>query len=310
MKPLISIVTACFNEGENVEELVERIRSVMSLEKKYSYEHIVIDNASTDDTVEKLRALARKDKHIKVIVNARNFGHIRSPYHAILQSTGDATISMASDLQDPPELIHTYLRKWEEGFKVVMAVKTSSQEAKSMFLIRKIYYWFIDKISEVPQVHNATGTGIYDKVVIDALRGIKDPYPYFRGLISELGFRSTQIPFDQPRRSRGVSANNFMSLYDMAMLAVTKHSKLPLRFLTIVGFIVALLSLCVSLGFVVAKLLMWNSFDAGIAPIMVGVFFFGAMQMLFIGILGEYVSSILTQTRNLPLVIEEERINF
>lgn len=310
MKPLVSIVTACFNEAENVEELVQRIRDVMSLEKKYSYEHILIDNASTDNTVQKLRKIADKDKHVKVIVNSRNFGHIRSPYYAILQSTGDATISMASDLQDPPEMIHSYLRKWEEGFKVVLAVKTTSQEAWLMFRIRKMYYWFIDKLSEVPQVHNATGTGLYDKVVIKALRSISDPYPYFRGLISELGFRSTQINFDQPRRVRGVSANNFMTLYDMAMLAVTKHSKLPLRLLTIFGFISAFLSLGVSAGFLIAKLILWNSFDAGVAPLIVGVFFFGALQMLFIGILGEYVAAILTQSRNLPLVIEEERINF
>jgi glycosyltransferase involved in cell wall biosynthesis len=309
MSKLISIVTPCYNEGENVEELCKRIADVMS-KLPYEYEHICIDNCSTDDTVKKLKDLAVKDKRIKLIINVRNFGHIRSPYYALLQSRGDASVLIASDLQDPPEMIEEFIKKWEEGFKTVLAVKPESEESSTMFFIRKLYYRLITKISDVPLVKNATGAGLFDKVVLDVLRKLDDPYPYFRGLLCEIGFPIATVSFRQPRRKRGITNNNFYSLYDMAMLGITNHSKVPLRLMAMGGFALSLLSLIVALGFLVAKLLFWNSFQLGTAPIVIGIFFFGAVQTFFIGLLGEYIGSIHTQVRNMPLVIEAERVNF
>jgi polyisoprenyl-phosphate glycosyltransferase len=309
MTKLLSIVTPCYNEGENIEELYERIVAVMA-KLPYDYEHICIDNASTDDTVPKLKALAAKDKRLKIIVNARNFGHIRSPYHALLQSNGDATILIASDLQDPPEMIADFVQKWEEGYKTVLAVKPESQESALMFFVRKSYYRLVSRISEVPLVQNATGAGLFDRVVIDVLRQLDDPYPYFRGLLCEIGFKIATVPFKQPRRQRGITKNNFYTLYDMAMLGITNHSKLPLRLMTMGGFAVSFLSLLTAVLYLVAKLLFWDSFQVGIAPLLIGIFFFGAVQLFFIGLLGEYIGSIHTKVRNMPLVIESERINF
>lgn len=305
----ISIVTGCFNEEENVDELCERIAKVMAT-LPYDYEHIFIDNASTDNTVKKIKEIAAKDKRVKLIVNARNFGHIRSPYYALLQSSGDACVAIASDLQDPPEMIVDFIRKWEEGFKTVLAVKPESEESSVMFYFRKSYYRFITKISEVPLVQNATGAGLFDKVVIDILREIQDPYPYFRGLLSEIGFPIATVPFIQPRRQRGFTKNNFYTLYDLAMLGITNHSKIPLRLMAMGGFLLSFLSLVVALGFFVAKILFWNSFQLGAAPMLIGIFFFGAVQTFFIGVLGEYVGSIHTQVRKMPLVVELERVNF
>jgi glycosyltransferase involved in cell wall biosynthesis len=305
----ISIVTGCYNEEENVDELCERIAKVMAT-LPYDYEHIFIDNASTDNTVKKIKEIAVKDKRVKLIVNARNFGHIRSPYYALLQSTGDACIAIASDLQDPPEMIVEFIKKWEEGFKTVLAVKPESEESSVMFYFRKSYYRFITKISEVPLVQNATGAGLFDKVVIDILREIQDPYPYFRGLLSEIGFPIATVPFIQPRRQRGFTKNNFYTLYDLAMLGITNHSKIPLRLMAMGGFLLSFISLVVALGFFVAKILFWNSFQLGAAPMLIGIFFFGAVQTFFIGVLGEYVASIHTQVRRMPLVIEAERVNF
>lgn len=305
----ISIVTGCFNEEENVDELCERIAKVMAT-LPYDYEHIFIDNASTDNTVKKIKEIAAKDKRVKLIVNARNFGHIRSPYYALLQSSGDACVAIASDLQDPPEMIVDFIRKWEEGYKTVLAVKPESEESSVMFYVRKSYYRFITKISEVPLIKNATGAGLYDRAVIDILRKIQDPYPYFRGLLSEIGFPIATVPFIQPRRQRGFTKNNFYTLYDLAMLGITNHSKIPLRLMAMGGFLLSFLSLVVALGFFVAKILFWNSFQLGAAPMLIGIFFFGAVQTFFIGVLGEYVASIHTQVRKMPLVVEVERINF
>ena len=305
----ISIVTGCFNEEENVDELCERITKVMAL-LPYDYEHIFIDNASTDNTVKKIKEIAAKDKRVKLIVNARNFGHIRSPYYALLQSSGDACIAIASDLQDPPEMIIDFVRKWEEGYKTVLAVKPESEESSVMSYLRKSYYRFITKISEVPLINNATGAGLYDRAVIDILRKIQDPYPYFRGLLSEIGFPIATVPFIQPRRQRGFTKNNFYTLYDLAMLGITNHSKIPLRLMAMGGFLLSFLSLVVALGFFVAKILFWNSFQLGAAPMLIGIFFFGAVQTFFIGVLGEYVGSIHTQVRKMPLVVELERVNF
>ena len=308
-RKLISIVTPCYNEEENIDELYQRIMTVMST-LPYNYEHICIDNASTDSTVKKIKDLAARDKRVKLIVNARNFGHIKSPYYGILQSRGDACILIASDLQDPPEIIFEFVKKWEEGYKTVLAVKPESEESSIMFFLRKTYYRFITKISEVPLVKNATGAGLFDRTVIDILRNINDSYPYFRGLLCEIGFPIATVPFKQPRRQRGVTKNNFYTLYDIAMLGITNHSKIPLRLMAMSGFLLSFLSLLVALGFLAAKLIFWNSFQLGTAPMLIGIFFFGAIQTFFIGVLGEYVASIHTQVRNMPLVVEIERVNF
>ncbi len=308
-KKLISIVTPCYNEEENIDELCQRIAAVMTT-LPYDYEHICIDNASTDSTVEKIKYIAARDKRIKLIVNARNFGHIKSPYYGILQSSGDACILIASDLQDPPEMIADFIKKWEEGFKTVLAVKPESEESPMMFLMRKLYYRFITWVSEVPLVKNATGAGLFDRGVIDILRNINDSYPYFRGLLCEIGFPIATVPFMQPRRLRGVTKNNFYTLYDIAMLGITNHSKIPLRLMAMSGFLLSFLSLFVALIFFIAKLMYWNSFQLGSAPMLIGIFFFGAVQAFFIGVLGEYIGSIHTQVRNMPLVVEAERVNF
>lgn len=309
MRKLLSIVTPCYQEEDNVDELYHRIAAVMK-SIPYDYEHIFIDNHSSDQTVPKIRTIAARDRRVKLIVNTRNFGHIRSPYYAILQSSGDACILIASDLQDPPEMIVEFVKRWEEGFKTVLATKPKSEESSGMFFLRKLYYRFITRISEVPLVENATGAGLFDKAVIDVLRRIDDPYPYFRGLVCEIGFPIALVPFKQPRRARGITKNNFYTLYDIAMLGITNHSKIPLRLMTMSGFLLAICSLGAAFVFLVAKLIFWDSFQIGIAPILVGIFFFGGVQMLFIGLLGEYVGAIHTQVRKLPLVVESERLNF
>lgn len=308
--PLISIVTPCYNEEDNVDLLHARVKEQMAGLSRYDYEHIFIDNASQDDTVEKLRAIAARDPHVKLILNTRNFGHIRSPMHAYLQATGDAVIAMAADLQDPPELIPELISRWEAGYKVVAGVKPTSQETLAMAVIRRIYYRIIGSISEVRLIPNYTGFGLYDKEVISAIRALDDPYPYFRGLISELGYRSTTIPYEQPKRIRGITHNNFYTLYDMAMLGITSHSKLPLRVATMAGFCLSTLSLLASLGYLAAKLLYWDSFSLGTAPIIISLFFFASVQLFFIGILGEYIGAIHTQVMKRPLVVEKERVNF
>ncbi len=305
----ISIVTPLFNEEDNVVELCHRVAEVMN-SLPYDYEHLCIDNHSSDRTVEILREIAARDPRLKVIVNTRNFGYIRSSFYALLQSSGDAAVLIASDLQDPPEMIREFVAKWEAGYKTVMAVKPVSEESFFMSSVRRLYYRAINRISEVPLVPNATGSGLFDRAVLDILNKLQDPYPYFRGLVCEIGFPIATVPFKQPRRLRGVTSQNFYSLYDMAMLGITKHSKVPLRMMTIAGFGLAIASLAVAFGYLMVKLLFWNSFQIGTAPLLVGMFFFGALQMLFLGLLGEYIGSIQTQVRNMPLVIEAERINF
>ena len=309
MRKLISIVTPCYNEEANIDELYQRIIGVMS-RLDYDYEHIFIDNCSTDNSHAKLRALAAQDKRVKLILNARNFGHIRSPYHALLQANGDAAVLIASDLQDPPEMIEEFVKKWEEGFKTVMAVKPESEESRLMFLLRRAYYRFVTRISEVPLVQNATGAGLFDRVVLDILKKIDDPYPYFRGLLCEIGFPIATVPFKQPRRQRGITKNNFYTLYDIAMLGITNHSKVPLRLMVMGGALLACLSLLAAFGFLIAKLMFWNSFQIGIAPLLISLFFFSSVQILFLGMLGEYLGSVHTQMRNMPLVVEAERVNF
>jgi polyisoprenyl-phosphate glycosyltransferase len=308
--PFISVVSGCYNEEENVEELYIQVRDAIRTIPGCTYEHIFIDNASTDRTLERLRGLATKDRNVKVIVNTRNFGHIRSPYYALLQARGDAVIGMASDLQDPPSLIPELVRKWSEGYKVVMAVKPESDEGWLMKRVRRTYYNFLSRIANVKLVKNFTGFGLYDREVIEALRTIDEPYPYFRGLVADLGYEAATIDFRQPKRMHGVTHNNFFTLYDLAMLGLTSYSKVPLRLATMLGFLMSLSSFLVAMGYLVMKLLFWYRFTFGQAPLLIGIFFLGSVQLLFIGLIGEYVGAIHTQVQHRPLVIEKERINF
>jgi len=307
---LISIVTPCYNEKDNIEILYTQIAQVMSNLHDYEYEHILIDNASTDGTVAILRNLAAKDKHVKVILNNRNFGHIRSPYYGLQQAYGDAVIMMASKLKDPPFLITQFIQKWEEGYKVVLGVKTHSEETPIFFALRTLYYRTLQALSETKLVEHATGFGLYDQEVIKMLRTLVDPYPYFRGLIVELGYERALITYEQPKRKRGLTKNNFYTLFDMAMLGMTNHSRVPLRLATILGFVSAFFSFLVGMFYLIYKLINWNSFALGSAPVIIGLFFFGAIQLFFLGIVGEYIGALYTQVLNRPLVVERERINF
>src|SRR5581483_2637811 len=308
--PLISVVTACFNEEENVHLLYERVKSVFERLPGYGYEHIFIDNASRDGTVIALRKLAKCDRSVKVIVNARNFSHSRSPYHALLQSSGEATICLAADLEDPPELIFDFIKRWEEGYKIVAGVKRSTEDGLVLRLIRRLAYRVLSRVSSLQLIPNFTGFGLYDRVVVDTLRSIDDSYPYFRGLVSEIGFEPAYVYFDKPRRTHGKTKNDFFTLFDMAMLGLVKHSRMPMRFATLAGFFMSAVSLMIAIGYLVAKLIFWNRFEFGQAPILIGIYFFASVQIFFIGVLGEYVGAIHTQVRKLPLVVERERINF
>jgi len=307
---MISVVSGCRNERDNVAELVQRIEAALALAKEKDWEIILIDNDSNDGTREVLRSLAEANSRIKVILNSRNFGHIRSPYHAILQGMGDAVIYLASDLQEPPELIPELVQKWKEGAEVVTAVKSQSAESPLFFLVRKAYYRLLQELADVKTIPNFTGFGLYSRRVINYCRELHDPYPYFRGLISEIGLPVSIVKYRQPKRTRGFSKNNFYTLYDMALLGITNHSKVPLRLATFSGFVLSLLSFLVGCGYLVYKLLFWERFSLGIAPAVIGLFFFCSVILFFIGILGEYIGSIHTQVLKRPLVVEKERINF
>jgi glycosyltransferase involved in cell wall biosynthesis len=307
----ISVLTACYNEEENVSNLIDAVAKVFEKFTNYSYEHVFIDNSSTDKTVSILKKIAEKNKNIKIIINSRNFGHIRSPFYGIIQCKGDAVISLVADLQDPPEMIENFLEKWEKGYKIVIGIKKSSKENPIMFSLRKFFYNILEKASgNDTTIKNFTGFGLYDQQFISILRNIEDPYPYFRGLVSEIGFNRYEIEYIQPKRVSGKTKNNFFTLYDMAMLGFTNHSKFPLRLSAFIGFFAAILSLLVALGYFVYKLLYWDTFQAGTAPMVIGIFFFSSVQLFFIGIIGEYIGAIHTQVRKRPLVIEKERINF
>ena len=309
MNKLISIITPTFNEESNIERLCLDIASEMK-NSNYRYEHIVIDNSSTDQTIPILRKLSLKDKNLKIIINARNFGHIRSPIHGMLQAKGEALILMNSDFQDPVSLIPEYIKEWENGNKVVMAQKISSDEDVKVSFIRKVFYKFIKKISEVSLPTNTTGSGLYDREIIEKIREINDPYPYFRGLIPEITNDVKLLPFHQPERLSGKTKNNFYTLYDIGILGIIKHSKIPLRFFTFIGLATSIISLIVAIIFFIRKLLDWESFTVGVAPLIIGFFFIASLQIFLLGFIGEYVMNILTQTRKMPLVIEKERINF
>ena len=301
---------ACFNEEENVNELYRRLIDSTNNIPNYDFKFLFIDNSSVDKTVEKLDQLAQKDPRITIIINNRNFGHIRSPYWGLIQSEGDATVCLASDLQDPPELIHSFIEDWEKGWKIVLATKPTSQTNFIVHFLRKTYYEILDRISSVKIIKNTTGFGIYDREVIDHLKIVNDPYPYIRGLVSELGFPIKTIEFKQPKRFAGISSNNFYSLYDMALLGIVNHSVVPIRLATLTGFICAITSMCVALYYLTMKLVYWNSFPLGLAPLVIGMFFFISIQLIFLGIIGEYIISIQRSLRKLPIVTEKTRINY
>jgi glycosyltransferase involved in cell wall biosynthesis len=300
----------CYNEEKNVELVYQAVKEVFSHLPEYRYEQIFIDNASTDDTPNILKRLASVDHNVKVIINNRNFGHIRSPYYALLQARGDGVILMASDLQDPPELIQEFLKRWESGDKAVVGVKTASEENSIIYLLRTVYYRTLNAMANVELIEHFTGFGLYDKTLIDQLKKLNDSYPYLRGLISELGFKPAKIPFHQPVRKHGISHSTVYVLYDMVMLGLTTHTIVPMRIATVAGFAFAALSLVVSFVYLVFKLIFWNSFSIGVAPLVIGMFFLFSVQLALIGLLGEYVGAVHTNVLRRPLVVEKERINF
>lgn len=305
----ISIVSPTYNEEENIVILYDRIKSAILNFSNYEFEIIIIDNASTDGTRDILRKLAAKDKSLKLIFNTRNFGHIRSPYWGIMQASGDAIIYMASDLQDPPEYIPNFIESWELGWKVVLATKEKSDTNKILHGLRKLYYLLLDNITEIEIIRNSTGFGLYDKVVIEKIRLVNDPYPFLRGLISELGYPVKKLDFLQPVRKFGVTKNNFLTLYDIAILGLISHSNIPLRISSFIGYCMAFFSLVMGIIYAILKLLDLHQFPSGIAPLIVSVFFLFSLLFIFVGILGEYVSVIYTHVRNRPIVVENERIN-
>lgn len=307
----ISIVVPCYNEEENVEPLSEAIIDTFQRElPQYKYESIFIDNDSADQTRDKLRMLCNRNPRIKAILNAKNFGQFNSPYYGMLQSTGECTILMAADFQDPVEMIPKFVKEWESGYKIVIGKKTRSKENKFMYWLRGCYYYWIKKLSDVDQIEQFTGFGLYDRDFIHVLKNLKDPTPFLRGIVAELGYRRKEIPYEQPLRRAGKTSNNFFRLYDAAMLSFTSYTKIGLRISTFLGFIVSAVSFLVGFIYFILKLIFWDSFVAGTAPVLIGMFFLGAIQLIFLGLMGEYILSINKRVMNRPLVIEEERINF
>jgi glycosyltransferase involved in cell wall biosynthesis len=306
----ISVVTACYNEEGNVEELYSRVRAAVLTAGPYRYEHIFIDNDSKDKTVDVLKRIARLDRNVKIIVNARNFGHVRSPMHALFQTRGDAVIGIVADLQDPPELIPEMIKKWENGYSMVLGVKKTSEENGVMFWIRRKYYEWVQRLSSIETFENFTGFGLYDRQVVEAVKSFDDPYPYFRGIIAEIGLPHCELFYEQRRRTRGRTKNNLYTLYDVAMLGITNLSKVPLRFVTVLGFVSSLASLLVGSAYFIYKLAFWSRFNVGVAPLVIGLFFLGSVQLLSMGILGEYIGAIHTHVQRRPYVVERERINF
>ncbi len=306
----ISIVTPCYNEEGNVLAVYERVRALMFKLGRYKYEHIFIDNRSTDNTFAILKQIASADTNVKLIRNTRNFGHLRSPFHALLQARGDAVVVLLSDLQDPPELIERFLEEWERGIPIVVAIKNESRENALMYWIRGQYYKLVRKMSAIETYEQFTGFGLYDRKVIEMIRQFPDPYPYFRGMIAEIGLPHSEILYTQERRKAGKTKNNWFTLYDMGILGLTTLSKVPLRVATFTGFVGAAVSFLAGLAYFVYKLLFWQEFSVGIAPLVIGVFFLGSLQMLFLGVIGEYIGNIFTLAQNRPHVFEDERINF
>lgn len=311
MMKKISILIPCYNEEENVGPMSEAIVNLFTTQlQTYDYELIFIDNDSKDKTRAILREICSENPKIKAIFNAKNFGQFNSPYHGILQTTGDCTISMVCDFQDPIELIPQYIEEWEKGYKIVIGIKTSSKESPIMYHLRGIYYKLIKKFSDVEQIEHFTGSGLYDKEFVNVLRDLKDPTPFLRGIVAELGYKRKEIPYEQPQRRAGITSNNFMRLYDAAMLSITSYTKIGLRLCTFFGMMIAGGSALIGLVYLIMKLIMWENFSAGMAPVLIGMFFLGAIQLFFLGFIGEYILSINQRVMNRPLVIEEERINF
>ena len=307
----ISILIPCYNEEENVIPMSQAIVNLFTQElTQYDYELLFIDNDSSDNTRPLLRQICAKNPKIKAIFNAKNFGQFNSPYYGILQTTGDCTISMVCDFQDPIELIPQYLAEWENGYKIVIGIKSSSKENPIMYHLRSFYYRIIKKFSDTEQIEHFTGSGLYDKEFVQVLRDLKDPTPFLRGIVAELGYKRKEIEYEQPQRRAGKTHNNFMSLYDAAMLSFTSYTKIGLRLATFLGIGCGAISFVIGIFYLIAKLVWWNSFSAGIAPITIGMFFLGSVQLFFLGFLGEYIMSINQRVMNRPLVVEEERINF
>ena len=307
----ITILTACFNEEGNVKKLYEEVKKVMNESLvNYEYNHLFVDNCSTDNTLAILKEIASIDKNVKIIVNSRNFGSIRSFHNALIEADGDAIIPMVADLQDPPEMIIKLVKKWEEGFDSVLAIKTNSDENKIMFKIRKFYYNLLSSLSEIKIYKNFTGFGLYSRKVVNEIKKIKDPYPFFRGIISEVGYNIATIEYQQPKRYKNISKSNFYYLYDMAILGILSNSKIPLRIAVFIGALSSLFSFLIGLGYFFAKLFFWEKIHLGIAPIIILSSFMFSGLLLFLGIIGEYIGAIYTQSLNRPLVHEKERINF
>lgn len=311
MSKLITFMTPCYNEELNVREVHRRLMAITAQLPEYRFEHLFIDNASTDRTVEVLREMATEDPTVKVIVNARNVGADRSGMHALLQAEGDAIGVLAADLQDPPELFIDMIREWEKGFPIVAAIKNSSDESGVMYRIRSSYYRLVSRLTNVQVLEHFTGFGLYERSVIEKIRAdFPDPYPYFRGMLAELGLPVSKVFFNKVRRERGITSNNFYSLYDLAMLGITNLSRVPLRLVIFAGFISAFFSFVAGMFYLVYKLAFWSTFSVGLAPMVLGLFFLGSVQLIALGIIGEYVGAIHTSVLNRPLVTERERINF
>ncbi len=307
----VSILIPCYNEEENVVPMSEAIVQLFTSElSQYDYELVFIDNDSQDNTRRLLREICAKNSKVKAIFNAKNFGQFNSPYYGILQTTGDCVISMVCDFQDPLELIPKYLEEWEKGYKIVIGIKTSSKENKVLYFLRSLYYKTIKKYSNVEQIEHFTGSGLYDREFVEVLRNLKDPTPFLRGIVAELGYKRKEIPYEQPQRRAGKTHNNWYSLYDAAMLSFTSYTKIGLRLATFIGIFVGLISFIIAVVYLIMKLVFWNTFSAGMAPVLIGMFFLGAVQLFFLGFMGEYILSMNQRIMNRPLVIEEERINF
>ena len=307
----ISVLIPCYNEAENVGPISRAVTEILEKElPQYDYELVFIDNDSTDGTRDIIRGLCADNPRIKAILNARNFGQFNSPYYGMLQVTGDCVIEMVADFQDPVEMIPKYIHEWEKGYKIVIGIKTSSKENRLMYWLRSCYYKTIKKLSDVEQIEHFTGSGLYDREFIEVLRNLDDPTPFLRGIVAELGYRRKEIPYEQPRRRAGQTHNNFYRLYDAAMLSVTSYTKAGLRLATIFGSICAVVSMLIAMVYLVMKLIWWDRFPAGMAPMLIGMLFLGSVQLFFIGFLGEYIMSINQRVMKRPLVIEEERINF
>lgn len=307
----ISILIPCYNEKDNVLPISEAITKLFDNElKNYAYELVFIDNASDDGTVDVIKVLCASNTNIKAILNARNFGAFNSPYYGLLQTSGDCTIIAACDFQDPIELIPKFVEEWEKGYKIVVGVKTKSQENPFVYGLRTIYYNLIKKLSNIEIIRHFTGFGLYDKEFIDILKTIDDSTPFLRGIVAELGYQIKEIPFNQPKRANGKTHNSLSELYNAAMLSFTSYTTLGLRIVTIAGFIIAVLSFVIGLVYLIYKLRYWYTFNAGMAPVLVGMFFLGSVILMSLGLIGEYVISINRRAMHRPLVIERQRINF